>query len=74
MCICEREEWYEGSRIYYLNQWDHGYDFHEIKIKYCPMCGKKLETEEDDEPIFFNSLRDEVEKIVISRQDPLVFD
>lgn len=49
-CVCEREEWYKGrfgKRLYALNNWDHGYSFTEIKISYCPKCGRLLPDEDE---------------------------
>lgn len=54
-CVCEKEEWYKGRRLYDLNDWDHGYNFTEIKIKYCPTCGRMLPDEDELEEYDFRN-------------------
>lgn len=45
-CTCEYEDLEEGSVLYILNK-DVGFDFRPIRIKYCPVCGKKLKSDDE---------------------------
>ena len=49
-CICEIEEFERDTLLYLLNRWEAGYDFKQIKIKFCPVCGKRLTSECDNCP------------------------
>lgn len=41
-CVCNAYNLENGSILYACNIWECGMDFTRIKIKYCPVCGKKL--------------------------------
>lgn len=54
-CRCHEE----GDTLYESSDWDGGIGFDYIRdIKYCPVCGRKLCGEEDEEPVKEDIIKD----------------
>ena len=49
-CACEYHDLKQGDYLYKYSSWDGGINFEYIEnIKYCPVCGKELPSEEDED-------------------------
>lgn len=40
--LCSKHGIEKGERLYQVSYPDTGIDFYEIRVNYCPLCGKEL--------------------------------
>ena len=48
--LCETGELEEGDTLYIMSSWDGGIGFDYVEpVKFCPLCGKKLKTQDGED-------------------------